>query len=48
MTIRLYQPQDVKAMTEIWNEVVEEGVAFPQETPLTDETGPAFFKEQTD
>ena len=48
MTIRLYQPQDVKAMTEIWNEVVEEGVAFPQETPLTDETGPAFFEEQTD
>ena len=34
-------------MTAIWNEVVAEGVAFPQEELLTDGTGPAFFAAQT-
>lgn len=34
-------------MVRIWNEVVEEGVAFPQEELLTQETGEAFFQEQT-
>lgn len=34
-------------MVRIWNEVVEEGVAFPQEELLTQETGEAFFREQT-
>ncbi|OUP03394.1 hypothetical protein B5F37_01315 [Drancourtella sp. An210] len=35
-------------MIRIWNEVVEDGIAFPQEDFLTEETGPAFFLEQTD
>lgn len=34
-------------MIEIWNEVVEEGVAFPQEETLTDETGKEFFASQS-
>ena len=34
-------------MIEIWNEIVEEGNAFPQEEFLTLETGTAFFAEQT-
>lgn len=34
-------------MTEIWNEVVEEGVAFPQEDFLTEVTGKEFFDSQT-
>ena len=34
-------------MTEIWNEVVEEGVAFPQEELLTEVTGKGFFASQT-
>lgn len=34
-------------MIHIWNGVVKEGVAFPQEDCLTQETGPAFFHEQT-
>ena len=34
-------------MTAIWNEVVEEGIAFPQEDFLDEVTGPAFFAEQT-
>ncbi len=29
MTIRRYQPGDLAAMREIWNEVVEAGNAFP-------------------
>lgn len=31
MEIRKYNESDVPAMVRIWNEVVEEGVAFPQE-----------------
>ena len=45
--IRAYTDADVPAMVEIWNEVVEEGVAFPQEECLTLETGKAFFAAQT-
>lgn len=47
MEIRSYNEQDVPAMVRIWNEVVEEGVAFPQIDILDDETGKAFFAAQT-
>ena len=47
MKIRAYTEQDVPAMVRIWNQVVEEGVAFPQLDFLTEETGRAFFAEQT-
>ena len=36
MTVREYTQNDLKQMTAIWNEVVEEGIAFPQEEPLDD------------
>lgn len=45
--IRAYNTGDIPSMIRIWNEVVEEGIAFPQESDLTRETGAAFFKEQT-
>ena len=45
--IRAYNPDDVASMISIWNEVVEEGAAFPQEELLTLETGDAFFSSQT-
>lgn len=45
--LRPYTPMDIPAMIGIWNEVVEEGIAFPQETALTTESGAAFFGEQT-
>lgn len=32
--IREYTPEDLNQMVEIWNEVVEEGIAFPQEECL--------------
>lgn len=35
------------AAVAIWNQVVEDGVAFPQVTPLTLEEGSTFFGEQT-
>ena len=47
MIIRGYREEDIPAMTAIWNEVVEEGVAFPQEDFLTERTGAAFFGEQS-
>ena len=45
--VRQYREQDLKEMICIWNEVVEDGVAFPQEELLTMESGNAFFAEQT-
>ena len=47
MIIRQYEQQDIPGMIPVWNEVVEEGVAFPQEEMLTEETGRLFFEEQT-
>lgn len=45
--IRAYQKDDAAAACVIWNEVVRDGDAFPQEEELTAETGDAFFKAQT-
>ena len=47
ITVRPYTAADLPAMTAIWNEVVEEGIAFPQEDLLDEVTGPAFFRSQT-
>lgn len=47
LTIRQYEKQDLPDMIRIWNEVVEEGVAFPQEEPLDEKSGAAFFASQT-
>lgn len=35
ITIRKFEAKDVARMAEIWNQVVEDGVAFPQEEGLT-------------
>ncbi len=45
--VRKYETSDVKNAIAIWNTVVIEGVAFPQEDCLTEESGDAFFKSQT-
>ena len=47
ITIRSYQPSDLPAMTAIWNEVVEEGIAFPQKEALDEAAGAQFFASQT-
>ena len=41
--VRAYTDNDIEAMVTIWNQVVEDGVAFPQEECLTPESGTAFF-----
>lgn len=45
--VRKYEEKDLKEMIRIWNEVVEEGEAFPQENFLDDNTGKGFFAQQT-
>ena len=47
MEVRKYCKDDVPAMVRIWNEVVEEGIAFPQEDFLDGESGRAFFAAQS-
>lgn len=45
--MRAYRTEDLVAMINIWNEVVEDGIAFPQEELLTLKAGEAFFAEQS-
>ena len=47
MIIRAYRGTDVPDMIEIWNEVVKDGIAFPQEDCLDATTGSAFFAAQS-
>ena len=47
MTIREYNEKDLTAMIAVWNEIVEDGIAFPQEELLDSETGAEFFASQT-
>lgn len=47
MVIRKYENDDINQMITLWNEVVEDGIAFPQEEPLTTETGAKFFASQS-
>ncbi len=47
MIVRAYEQNDLESMIRIWNEIVEEGVAFPQEEPLNSVTGADFFASQT-
>ncbi len=45
--IRAYDKKDAAGAVAVWNEVVEDGVAFPQTDFLTEETGDQFFSEQS-
>ena len=47
MIVREYAETDLPAMIDIWNEVVEEGIAFPQEDLLDEESGKEFFASQS-
>ena len=47
MIIREYTQNDISDMIRIWNEVIEEGVAFPQEECLDMESGSDFFASQS-
>lgn len=47
MEIRAYKTDDLAEMNRIWNEVVLDGIAFPQEECLDEESGAAFFASQS-
>ena len=47
LAIREYESNDAKDAARIWNEVVEDGVAFVQEELLTEQSGDEFFRAQT-
>ena len=47
MLIRKYENDDISQMISLWNEVVEDGIAFPQEEFLTEKTGAEFFASQS-
>ncbi|MDD6374012.1 MAG: GNAT family N-acetyltransferase [Bifidobacteriaceae bacterium] len=47
MHIREYREDDVADMARIWNEVVADGEAFPQEEPLGSDEAAGFFAAQT-
>lgn len=45
--IREYEKTDVNEAVKIWNQVVEDGEAFPQMEFLTEKSGDEFFREQS-
>ena len=45
--VRAYTEADLPAMAEIWNEVVEDGAAFPQEECLTPDGARDFLAAQS-
>ena len=47
MEVREYSNNDMKEIIRIWNEVVEEGIAFPQEEILDMNSGADFFAAQS-
>lgn len=47
INVRKYKDTDIESMIEIWNEVVNDGIAFPQDEPLSFENGKKFFASQT-
>lgn len=47
MLIREYRESDLTDMIKIWNEIVEEGIAFPYEETLNQPSGADFFRTQS-
>ena len=45
--VRQYNSDDLEEMIAIWNEVVDDGVAFPQEEFLDPDSGAVFFASQS-
>ena len=45
--IKPYDTKNVREAINIWNEIVREGIAFPQEEELDEITGDEFFKAQS-
>ena len=47
IAVHPYSPSDIAAMAAIWNEVVRDGVAFPQEEELGEGEAAEFFAAQS-
>ncbi len=47
IVVEPYTKKNILPAIEIWNEVVRDGVAFPQEEELTEITGDEFFSAQS-
>lgn len=47
MRTRKYSNRDLPVMTEIWNELIEAGEAFPATEPFDATSGEKFFSSQT-
>ena len=47
ISVKKYEDKDLSDMIRIWNEVVEDGVAFPQETPLDKRVSGPYNKEKS-
>lgn len=47
LIIREYKSSDAAETAAVWNQVVDDGVAFPQEEDLTKENADEFFRQQT-
>ncbi len=45
--IRAYNKNDIVEVINIWNDVVTDGIAFPQMDLLTESSGDEFFSEQS-
>lgn len=47
INIRSFEEKDIKETITVWNEVVEDGVAFPQMESLDEMSGMEFFQSQS-
>lgn len=47
LKIEEYSTKYINDAIEIWNDIVEDGIAFPQKETLDTQTGDAFFKSQS-
>ena len=47
MIVRKFEDKDIPQMISIWNEIVDEGIAFPQEELLDEVSGKVFFDSQS-
>ncbi|MBR4905207.1 MAG: GNAT family N-acetyltransferase [Selenomonadaceae bacterium] len=47
IVVKPYESKNVRKAIKIWNEIVREGIAFPQEEELDELTGDEFFKAQS-
>lgn len=44
---RKFNPDDIESAIDIWNEIVEDGIAFPQMEQLDKQAGLDFFLSQS-